>query len=234
MTKRFITNKLTLAGLLALAASQPALADSGTWTGCYAGLNTGYSWSEIEGTSLRDDVYVFENARIGSADADGGAFGGQVGCDHQAGTWVFGARLAMQFADAEGSHQYIDGTTPADRVHYDVKNFGSLTARAGYLLKPETLGYVKAGLAWAKTRHKDADPQAEPPYSGSVELDRSGWTLGVGLEQRLQKNLSLFVEYNYMDFGEDKGRIHYNDGSTYKYAFDQDTSYLSLGLNYRF
>lgn len=228
-------NTLALACLLAAGAAHPVLADStAPWSGCYAGARMGHAQADIDGTVLADDINVAQDTYVGSANADGGAFGIQLGCDRQTGNWVVGARLAVDFTDASGGHQYIDGTTPTNRMEHDIKHVGSLSGRIGHLFQPDTLGYVKAGIAWAKTRHTDADPGWSPPYTGSSNIAHDGWVFGVGLEHRIQKNMSLFVEYEHMDFGKKHTTIHYTGGDDYSFSFDQDMSLLSLGFNLHF
>jgi opacity protein-like surface antigen len=39
--------------------------------------------------------------------------------------------------------------------------------------------------------------------SGSASNDRTGWTVGGGLEWMFAPNWSVFAEYNYMDFGRE-------------------------------
>ena len=73
------------------------------------------------------------------------------------------------------------------------------------------------------------------PYSTSFDLDRSGWTLGLGVEHRFQPNLSLFLAYDYIDFGNKDTLVSCACSSDLeRYEFDQNMSLLSLGLNYRF
>lgn len=227
-----------LVSICPIVTTPPVLAASpASWTGCYAGINAGYVWSEISGTNLADGIYVFQDNDIGSATATGGALGGQLGCDYQLDNWVLGGRAAMDWTNAQGSHAFRDGTSPNNEVDYDLKYFGTLTARFGYLLREDTLGYLSGGFAWGRAEHTDSDPTPGggwPPYTGSGELDRTGWTLGLGVEHRFQPNLTLFLAYDYVDFGEKNAYIDYDDGTSWRYEFDQNMSILSLGLNYRF
>ena len=219
-----------LAGLLA-AAVQPAHAGPGEpWTGCYAGVHAGYGWAHISGRDTEID------ADIGSATARGRALGGQLGCDRQRGGWVWGAQLSLARADLSGSHPYVDGSGPSDRVSYDIKSLATLTGRIGYARSPDTRAYLKAGGAWTNTTHDDSDPAplVDAPYTGSKEAGRSGWLVGLGLEHRIGKNLSAHVEYQRMDFGAANVTISYSDGVIADYSFSQRMDYLALGLSYRF
>lgn len=119
-----------LVSICPIVTTPPVLAASpASWTGCYAGINAGYVWSKISGTNLADGIYVFQDNDIGSATATGGALGGQLGCDYQLDNWVLGGRAAMDWTNAQGSHAFRDGTSPNNEVDYDLKYFGTLTAR---------------------------------------------------------------------------------------------------------
>lgn len=217
--------------MLVAGVVQPAHADSFEgWNGCYVGVNGGYGRSSISGI----DPAV--NNAIGSATAGGGMIGGQLGCDHQSANWVFGAQLSADKAYLTGSHQYVNGTGPLNRVTYGINSLISVTGRIGYLFEPETLAYVKAGGTKTRTNHNDTGPAPTVgvPYNGNTEVTRNGWIVGAGLEHKIGKNWSGFVEYNYMDFGRKTVTIAYTDGVIANYSFKQDMSYLGVGVNYRF
>jgi outer membrane immunogenic protein len=216
--------------MLAAVNAQHAQADPAGWTGCHAGVNAGYGWSSISGT----DTGI--NAAIGSATARGGALGGQLGCDRQAANWVWGAQISADITNLTGSHLYAGGSGPADVVTYDIKSLVSITGRIGHLLQPDTLAYMKAGGAWARTNHDDSDPAplSGVPYVGNTEVTRNGWLVGIGLERKSGKDMSYYAEYNYMDFGRRAVTIAYSDGVIANYSFRQNMSLLGFGVNYRF
>ncbi len=215
----------------AVAAGQP----TDPWAGCYAGAHAGYGSANVEGTVLNQLAPVVGadlNAPIGSATVKGGALGIQLGCDVQTNDWVMGAQISLDRADMSGDHLYINGSSPANQVNYDIKQIATLTVRTGYLIQAATLVYLKGGAAWTKTDHTDNDPSVA--IYGHSELTRSGWLLGAGVEHLVQPNVTLFAEYSYMDFGKETTSITYNSGDVWRFSFKQDMSYLGLGVNYRF
>ncbi|MBI1173924.1 MAG: outer membrane beta-barrel protein [Sideroxydans sp.] len=216
--------------LLAAGAAQSVLADPGAgWNGCYAGVNGGYGSAHISGLDAT-------NTTIGSATADGGVVGGQAGCDRQSASWVVGAQLSASKAFLSGSHLYVAGSGPSDRVTYNIDYLVTLTGRVGYAFQPETLAYLKAGGAMTRTGHNDSDPAplVGVAYTGNKAVMRNGWMVGAGLERKIGSNLSGYVEYNYMDFGKQTVTIAYSDGIISSYSFKQQMNYLGLGVNYRF
>ena len=60
------------------------------------------------------------------------------------------------------------------------------------------MAYVRGGGAWSQDNLEIDIPRR--PLSTATD-NRSGWTVGGGLEQRFWSNVSGFVEYNYLDFG---------------------------------
>lgn len=216
--------------LLAAFNVQPAQAGSSDWSGCHAGINAGYGWAYVSG------IEFLRGTEIGSATARGVALGGQLGCDRQSGDLVWGAQLSADKSFMTGDHLYNLGSGPSDRVTYDIESLITITGRIGHVLQSDTLAYLKAGGAWTKTNHDDSDPAPTfgVPYTGNTAAIRNGWLLGLGLERKTGKNLSSYVEYNYMNFGSRTVTIAYSDGVVASYSFKQHMSFLGAGVNYRF
>jgi outer membrane immunogenic protein len=220
-----------LVGMAAAGVVSHAQADSPDWTGCSAGVNVGYGWASISG------VDTGLGTAIGSATARGSAFGGQLGCDRRASDdWILGVQLSADKSYLSGDHFYIDGSGPSDRVKYDVKSLFTVSGRVGHVFRANTLAYLRAGGAWARTRHDDSDPAPTigVPYTGSREITRRGWLAGFGVERKIASNLSAYAEYDYMDFGRRGVTIAYSDGAVANYSFKQDVHFFGVGVNYRF
>jgi len=217
--------------LLATGASSYAHAEPAEeWSGCYAGIDGGYGSARISG------VDILANSAIGSANSTGGAIGGHAGCDQQTGNWVLGAQVSADKTFLSGSHLFINGTGPSNRVTYKVDFLAAVTGRLGYVVQPDMLAYLRAGGSMARTSYTDADPAPlfGIPYTGSVKATRYGWLIGAGLERKIDSNLSAYVEYDYMNFGKKTLTINYSDGLTFSYSFRQELNYFGLGVNYRF
>lgn len=95
---------------------------------------------------------------------------------------------------------------------------GSLRARVGLLLAPEVLLYGTAGVAAARFHHRAAAPDSisfqfgnwgatHATHDFNLMQDqretRLGWTLGGGVEMKLNDKISLRTEYRFADFGTD-------------------------------
>jgi outer membrane immunogenic protein len=181
------------------------------WTGCYIGGNVGGAWAKTQQTRIGlVDGTVLPPQDYGSATGSNFIGGGQVGCDYQfGGNWVVGVQGMFDFGNTNSSHFFPPFPTffSADRT----KNMYTATARIGYLFVPQVLAYVKGGGAWTTTDSIVTIPSANNFLSeSSLGNNRSGWTVGGGLEWMFAPGWSVFGEYNYMDFG--RKNISYING----------------------
>jgi outer membrane immunogenic protein len=215
-----------------------------TWTGCYVGGNLGYGWQRTSTT----DVDPSNAGAFADAGTDRGhsvVGGGQIGCDYQFGSnWVVGVQGMLDGSDVHSSHiaslAYAGDNT--ELFSTGTNWFGTLTARLGYAVSPQTLLYVKGGAAWVHTNYLDADSSGTLflPYSGGASSTRTGWTIGGGGEFRLTQNWSIFAEYNYIGLGSKTLAFSYNCGAVcgfnnpYLFSVKQDLQMVLVGLNYRF
>jgi outer membrane immunogenic protein len=211
--------KLALALTTVAAFSAPALAADlaprtytkipppvvavASWTGCYIGGNVGGGWDRQDYTNVNPQR--LPHFDLGSERNSGVIGGGQVGCDYQAGSWVFGAQGMFQAADLRGSNRVVPGpTNPQFGNVFDLSARTSwvttATLRVGYAIVPQALLYLKGGAAWTHGNlGYTITGQGVDPFTGSET--RSGWIVGGGLEYLFAPNWSVFVEYNHMDFG---------------------------------
>jgi outer membrane immunogenic protein len=115
---------------------------------------------------------------------------------------VVGAEARVELAPTEGLAT-LDPKGPSD-----------VTARAGYLLDPATLAYVRGGHTSARL-----ETSASALLTSQSQY-RDSWTLGAGIERHILKRISARLEYRYSDLGEGDG------------PFDRHR--LLAGIAYRF
>lgn len=210
----------------------PVVAPVANWSGCYIGVHGGGGW----GNARWSDPTEFANH-----DIDGWLAGGQVGCDYQAGQWVFGVEATGAWANLKGDSLESDGVL---RDFTKIDALGTIGARAGLALD-RTLPYITGGAAWSRSKYHiecasdggvtcNSSSLIGTTYR-SVDDTRWGWFLGVGVEYAFAPNWSIKAEYNYMDFGTEsltlKGPIA---TTTQKANFDQHVHVGKVGVNYRF
>src|SRR4029450_13572642 len=97
------------------------------WSGFYAGLNLGYEWSKVTGSSVNPA---------------GVAGGGQLGYNWQTGQFVFGAETDIQASAADDTFAPWKFSNPW---------FGTLRGRAGYAMN-NILLFATAGLAYGNLK----------------------------------------------------------------------------------
>lgn len=195
-----------------------------TWTGCSIGGNVGWGWGnkQLGGDPTDPDGFLTT-----TVDVDGWLGGGQIGCDYQfpASNWVVGIEGSAAAASIKGTAG--DDYDPA--VYYDtakVTGLGSVTGRIGWNgWNPQTLLYAKGGWAWAR------DQYYNNYYPITADQDRSGWTVGAGLEWAFAGNWSTFVEYDYYDFGIETATY---SPVVYNVGIKQTLNTVMVGVNYRF
>ncbi len=163
-----------------LPKSQIAVADraaEGTphdWTGLYAGLN-----AALKAGNFKDEVYGgYYGNRV-----DGSSIGGQIGYNFAVENFVLGARI-------EGDLDQVSGANSNWDVSYYKNTTVSVLGRVG-LMKGAYMPYLTGGYSAATVSDSYDD-----------KLTLSGWTVGVGADYVLSKNLVGEIEYRYTDYGD--------------------------------
>lgn len=172
------------------------------WTGCYIGGNVGGGWARTS----QDRVGIINVGPVnpatpyGSSEGNDFVGGGQIGCDYQfAGNWVVGIQGMYDYSRINSSHAITAFPTFTSTIK--TKDIYTVTGRVGYLFTPQLLGYVKGGGAWATADYAVYQPGGILLSETAYGVNRSGWTVGGGLEWMFAPGWSVFGEYNYMDFG---------------------------------
>jgi len=115
------------------------------------------------------------------------------------------------------------------RTHW----FDTLTARAGYLVTPQVLLYAQGGAAWTNTSITFLDGSGA--QLGEASNDRTGWTVGAGVEWRFAPQWSVFAEYNFMGFGAQSATFTGCGGTCVVNAsVKADVQNVLAGVNYKF
>lgn len=224
------------------------------WTGCYLGAQLGGAFADnkINGV-LAGFLFIQKDS------ATAATVGGQVGCDLQfARNWVVGAQIDGAWTNLNGSQALTgsSGTPSGGKVdlfgnlNFKANVIATATGRIGYAVNFDSIAglfYLKGGAAFV-----DYD---SPSFIGGLNTcavfdptkgcgsalafnapsaNRFGWTIGVGTEWAVSDNLSVFGEWDYMNFGT--RNITFTDanlGST-QVGVKQQINELKLGINYRF
>lgn len=175
------------------------------WTGLYAGLQAGYAWG---------DAYTWQPGLItGNPQPDGFLGGATLGYNFQSGSIVWGIETDFSFADVQGSH----GVTSAN-----MDWLWTFRGRVGVDMNG-WMPYLTGGLAVADVGAAD--------NLGSGSDTVAGWTVGGGLEIKLDRNWSVKGEYLYVNL-DDSFRL--SGGPPPGAASLDDLHIVRAGINYKF
>jgi outer membrane immunogenic protein len=195
-------------------APPPVMAPIYNWTGFYIGGHVGGAWTG--------------NSNIGGN--DGRFLGGiQGGADYQfAPNWVLGVEAQYSWLAHNDS-----GTAflPNGVVTRDNKGLGSVTGRLGWTWGPGLL-YVKGGYAFTDTS-LGVSLAGVPVAFGTTGNDKSGYTVGAGLEYMFAPNWSVKGEYQYYNFGSTTF-VAPTPVGLQGASFRNDEHTVKVGVNYRF
>jgi outer membrane immunogenic protein len=204
-----------IAALPSPAASQDTKAPGGySWTGFYAGLNAGYSFSANNtdklspvSSNLFPAFTAGAVAQPGSLGQSGFIGGGQMGYNYQFKKhWLTGLEIDFQYTDIRDSSDRTSTIPPFanTNVHQNLSWLGTVRPRIGYIPTSRLLLYATGGPAWGRTNSSASIVDAVGEYfCGSSASMRTGWTAGAGLEWAFMNNFSLKAEYLYYDLGSD-------------------------------
>lgn len=174
--------------------SQPAPAGfvpANNWTGFYAGIFGSIGASDIE----MNPVGV---PGAGFLISGRGALGGvQIGADYQLDSFVLGAvaDIALSGVESKASFGGAAGFEYISRLEY----LGTVRARAGFVPMDDLLIYAHGGFAYGRSTPTVLGGGVAAP--GFVATNRTGWTIGAGLEYKVTSNISVQTEYAYTDLG---------------------------------
>ncbi len=158
----------------------------------------------------------------------GYGFGVKAGLDYQwdnlvlgvAGDWTFAGKIA-------------DNEDPAEDTFLNMDNIATLRARAGFA-DGHTLVYLTGGAAAVEVEF--GGQVGAPPGEKIKDKDWSwGWTVGGGIEHAFTDNLTVSLEYLYVDLADTHHTLinSLDEGGDVDMKFN-DMHMVRAGLSYRF
>jgi outer membrane immunogenic protein len=241
--QKLLASSVAGASLLCLASAVFADGYSGgpssyarpfSWTGLYVGVNGGYAFGsgsqQIVDTNNVGAVDIFR-----TADPSGWFGGGQIGYNWQTGLTnplVLGIEADFQGASIEDSRTGIGTQAFLETHKVNIDWFGTVRGRIGYSFN-RTLLYATGGLAYGDVDSRLSSPAAPGTFDRRHDT-QVGFVVGGGLEQKLSRDWSAKVEYQYIDLGSE--RLLGTPGFALFHTNPLDTAFhtVRLGLNYQF
>lgn len=105
------------------------------------------------------------------------AWGAHIGYNHQIQDQII-IGIEAAFNNVNLSDSYEDQS-------WEMDWYASITPRLGVLIRPDTMLFVKGGIAWADI--------------GGVE---QGWVIGGGVEHQLTENVTIGLQYEHYDISD--------------------------------
>jgi outer membrane immunogenic protein len=207
----------------------PAIYD---WTGIYLGghIGGGMLTDSVSQNAVAPPTSLLSSGNLRPAGVIGGA---QVGANYEFVPWVVGVEAS--WTDSAISGNTLIGTTnpafPQERFTSQAQWFAALTGRVGYAAN-DWLFYAKAGGGWMNVRYTE-DALVPGGAIGSTQVftdNRTGFTVGAGIEFGLVENLSGKIEYDFYDFGSK----NYNFNTITPVSVSCNLHTIIVGLNYKF
>jgi outer membrane immunogenic protein len=251
-----------------------------TWTGFYIGANGGYGWKDPTVSFAPNDLVAFAFTCGGNAGSTcpppasfniGGGLGGlQAGYNWQVNQqWLLGFETDFDLSGIRGTGTSdflmapfaIPPGTSNFVATENVKWFGTVRGRLGFLPSNNVLIYTTGGLAYGRVDQNvslnnnggldvgagghsfDCGPMPVGCFVGASSQITVGWTAGAGLEYALGRNFSLKAEYLYvnLDRGKTINVVAQNvfapgdPHSSFSAAYSRvDFNVLRVGMNYQF
>jgi len=156
------------------------------WTGCYVGGNIGGAWGR-PGYD-HDNSLVVEHFEFTPAGLIGG---GQLGCQYQWNSLVFGLEGTYSWANVRQGQP--SSVLLFRERSIEISQIGTVAARFGYAWD-RTMLYAKAGWAGVKVSARAVN-SVSGEFADFIDWS-NGWTVGVGLEHVPWQNIVFGVEAN--------------------------------------
>jgi outer membrane immunogenic protein len=224
------------------APASPTVAPN--WTGCYVGGNAGEAQDDASNIVVESFIGLSQAFPLGTASADGLAYGGQIGCDYQVNTnWVVGARAMWDGTNVKGatSASVPPGGGNSFSPNFTTDSFSTATGRVGFLLTPTIMVYGLGGVAFVHDRYSVGATIAPPLTNvGIISVaseTRTGWDVGLGTSWMFNPNWDLWFEYDYLDLG--RNNVNFTPAgaifpANQTLGIGQMVQTLLVGVDYRF
>jgi outer membrane immunogenic protein len=226
-----------------------------TWTGCYIGGNVGWGFGD-------NDVRVAvspdpaSQAFIGPAftagaipalfplEMDGIIGGGQIGCNYQTGSFVFGIEGDIQASDVKDALAVTTNVpgfvTGQHFASQSLDWFGTVRGRLGFAWG-QFMVYGTGGVAFGRVNYGlgITFPATNDFQNIAVRDTETGWTAGAGFEWAFAPQWSVKAEYLFIDLGDrafatiGSGRAP-NLTTSLIGNFENQYNIARVGVNYRF
>jgi outer membrane immunogenic protein len=223
--------------LLAAIAAPAALAQSGGWTGGYAGVQVGRADQpgnddetirfdrNLDG-NFDDTVTTSSGANAFSPGFCGGAangptpasgcrddnngtdYGARLGYDWQSGSLVVGVLGEYVRGDSDDSVSAFSTTPARYTMTRSLERTAALRGRIGFSFgNDQNLLYATGGLAWGRVSNAFSTSNGVNTFTSNGDSDSKGPQYGLGYERRLGDKVAVGLEYLVTRLKDDEYRV---------------------------
>jgi outer membrane immunogenic protein len=171
-----------------------------SWTGFYVGAEFGGQWGK-NSTELVNNFTGNTIAATGSYNTSGVVGGGLIGYNYQINQFVLGIEGDLTGSSNQGRFSTLDafGFRASQNSQY---GFGAgVRGRLGWALD-HTLIYATGGWAYETIDQTYTNEFVNNFVQQRISTDRSGYTVGGGVEYAFNYNWSARLEYRWTDYGK--------------------------------
>jgi len=199
-----------------------AYAQAGDWSGSHVGFTLGRSaysssWTDVDG---------YKNGASLEASSQHLQTSASLGYDYQVNTLVYGVEIDRTLSSQHADSNYYQGSVLRQDA---LRRLITLRLRVG-LAYGSSLFYLTGGLGQARVVHNWDDGGTSGQSWSGVHNSRRGLVSGVGLENRVNSNLSLRAEL--LNFRS--GVASSTNDSGYTMQVTDSVNTLRVGLSYAF
>ena len=214
------------------AAYVPVVTPVYNWSGIYIGINGGYGFGSTDWSSPTAGV-----VGTGTFNTNGGLVGGTAGFNFQSGQIVYGIEGDWDWAGIKGTSSNATATIGACPgampCSFETSSnwLSTVRGRVGYAFD-RVLIYATGGGAAGDVKATFTNPNT-PAVTGSTNSTEWGWTAGAGIEAALTENVTVKVEYLFVDLQNGNCSPTICGGGT-AVPVSFDASIVRAGLNFKF
>jgi outer membrane immunogenic protein len=229
---------VTLTGAIALSANAADLYTPGykdgpydlSWGGAFVGLHLGGIWGSQDVSDV-DRLNLF--GQKFAVDSSGAIAGGQFGYNWQRGHFVLGIELDIGYQGMSGK-KFEPGSFGQTFSGVDSGFYSDVVGRLGYATD-RYLVYALGGYAMTSGQafvdNTNGGAGGGRSFTGIFD---SGWTVGTGVEYRLNPSWSLKAEYKHFDFGSETAVLTTPASGNFRFNNGVTADSVTAGVNFLF
>ena len=217
------------------ATSTTTFADSMVFEGLSIDLSAGYQKTERDSSSTVTEITggvptVNANPMASVDDSNTNMILGAAYNFALNNNYLLGVGFDYDFADHNIGNPIINNNPTDNGVNFELSNAMSLYLKPQLMITDKSQVYAKLAYIRADV---DATEPGEATFVGSDGESIDGYSIGAGYANMIAGNVSLFVEANYFNYGEEEPRSNYTN-RTLTTPTDIDGYNAKIGIAYTF